>query len=90
MPGLQQHTYICIPDRYVSKRDSPCPHCGEDLLYMGTRWRAPKKGNDRAWKRIEKGDYLWDDTSRLRTKLRRHRWLTSRNPYRNLKYYTDL
>lgn len=23
-------------------------------------WSAPKKNNNRAWKRIEKGEYLWD------------------------------
>ena len=34
---------------------------------MGTRWCAPKKNNNRAWKRIERGEYMWD-----RRKVRRH------------------
>lgn len=31
------------------------------------KWSAPKKTNDRAWKRIAKGEWLWD-----RRRVRRH------------------
>lgn len=29
-------------------------------MHMGYRWRAPKKNNDKAWKMIAEGQYLWD------------------------------
>lgn len=30
------------------------------MMNMGRRWRAPKKVNNRAWHRIERGDIWWD------------------------------
>ena len=31
------------------------------MLSMGTRWRAPKKNNIKAWKKLANGQRLWDD-----------------------------
>jgi hypothetical protein len=28
---------------------------------MGSRWRPPKKNNDKAWAKIARGDIWWDD-----------------------------
>jgi hypothetical protein len=30
-----------------------CPGCGEDVVRVGSNFRIPKKGDDRAWKEIE-------------------------------------
>lgn len=40
--------------------DPPCNH-KDKILVNGNRYRVPKKNNDKAWKRIENGDMLWDD-----------------------------
>lgn len=31
------------------------------MVYMGARWRAPKKNDKKSWKRVANGDPLWDD-----------------------------
>lgn len=52
-------TNVCVQCRHVTKIGAGCP-AGHELRYMGRHWRAPKKDNDAAWKRIEAGDFLWD------------------------------
>lgn len=52
---------VCLDCRVGSK--GVRPHCLRDshkTLSFGTRITVPKKNNARAWKRIEKGEYLWD------------------------------
>ena len=51
---------LCIVDRKVWKGHGHCPQCGEPGIAMGTKWRAPKSNDEKAWKRIESGDFLWD------------------------------
>ena len=34
--------------------------CGEEMVKVWYNWSPPKKSNDRAWKRIAEGDWLWD------------------------------
>lgn len=61
---MNRHTYICVPCRYVAKSRGSgrtCPRCGAALRHMGYWWRPPKKGDDRAWRNIERGLYLWDE-----------------------------
>jgi hypothetical protein len=53
--GLTHQSSVCVVHRSVNK---PC--CDSERLVFGWRWRAPKKNNDAAWKRIEQGRYLWD------------------------------
>jgi hypothetical protein len=36
------------------------------MMNMGKHWSAPKKNNDRAWRRIARGEVLWN-----RRKVRR-------------------
>lgn len=61
------HRYVCVPCRIVS---GVAPSCGHEAALVGHRWRAPRKGDDRAWRRIAAGDWLWDETS-LRRAARR-------------------
>ena len=51
-------THVCIPCRNVVGYGL-CPECGAERKSV-SRWSAPKKNNDRAWRRIEKGEWLWD------------------------------
>lgn len=64
-------TYICPEHRYVAKsaiwdfwskaeNSFVCPTCRKKLIDMGTRWRPPKKNNDKAWKKVLAGDIWWD------------------------------
>lgn len=49
---------VCARCRIVSTVQ---PSCGHEGTHVGSRWRAPKKSDDKAWKRIENGDWWWDD-----------------------------
>ena len=60
-------TFLCIPCRRVGKDSAYCPTCGEPMLNMGSRWRPPKKNNERAWKQIEQKRYLWDEAAVAKT-----------------------
>jgi hypothetical protein len=37
-----------------------CDVCGGDLFIVPRNWSPPKRRNSRAWKRIAKGEVLWD------------------------------
>ena len=56
-------TYVCVPCRHVGKDSGYCPQCREPMRHMGTRWRPPKKRNDRAWKQLEQNRTLWDEAA---------------------------
>ena len=49
---------VCTTCRTSFKGASTCGHDG--VMYMSSKWRAPKKSDDKAWKRIEAGDIWWD------------------------------
>lgn len=53
------YTYVCVPCRWVSKQTATCPTCKGSCVSK-YKWSAPRKNNDRAWKRIENGEWLWD------------------------------
>lgn len=50
-------SYACIPCRHVAQFDplagSPrCPKCREPLTLMGRDFKAPRKGDDSAWRAV--------------------------------------
>jgi hypothetical protein len=45
-------TYVCIPCRFTSKYAGQCPGCRSTLLGM-FNFLAPRKRDDRGWKKIE-------------------------------------
>lgn len=51
-------TFVCVPCRYARKGSPVCERCGGTMIARA-RWSAPSKNNDRAWKRIERGEWLW-------------------------------
>ena len=55
MTGSRQ---VCPECRVVAPIVITCAHANK--IWVGSKWRAPKKGNDRAWKRIQQGDIQWD------------------------------
>ena len=53
--------YVCIPCRDVRPFSvESCIYCKGPVITQSWRWRAPRKTNDKAWKRIEAGDWLWE------------------------------
>lgn len=71
----QNNTFICIPCRIADKYGGVCKRCGESMRSMGSRWSAPRKTNDRAWKRIEVGDIWWDKKKIDRANAGSHRFM---------------
>lgn len=70
-------TYVCVPCRMVkSKPTEHCLQCGGPIQDCGPKWRAPRKSNDTAWKRIEAGDWLWEHSKIDNTTAVKHngRW----------------
>ena len=58
MHGSRQ---VCPECRAVGPIIITCAHANK--IWVGPKWRAPKKTNDRAWKRIAEGDILWDHSA---------------------------
>lgn len=75
---IQNSISVCVPCRFAAKQTWKCPHCGLEMAYAGRKWRAPKKNNDRAWKMIAAGDWLWDkmaiDSKAVKQKNGNERW----------------
>lgn len=57
---VSNSTYCCAGCRFVAKGMATCPQCSNPMMHMGTKWRAPKKNNDKAWARINCGDFWWE------------------------------
>lgn len=66
---------VCVPCRKTVHTDFVnCSRCGEALVQSPYRWSPPRKKDDQAWKRIAKGEWLWD-RRRVQRKARRvNRW----------------
>jgi hypothetical protein len=54
--GTRSSKYVCVKHRTV---DKPC--CDTEKVVVSYRWRAPKKRDERAWRRIEQGNWLWEN-----------------------------
>ena len=70
---------VCTPCRRVKSDGHICESCGNEMLTAPGDWAAPRKNDDKAWKEIEKGNWLWD-TSRVdrvakRKRTRTYDWL---------------
>lgn len=55
---MQGSRQVCPECRVVAPIVITCAHANK--IWVTPKWRAPKKTNDRAWKRIAEGDVLWD------------------------------
>jgi hypothetical protein len=55
--------YLCPVDRKVWKEGYSCPVCGQHGIQMGTKWRAPKQSDGKAWRRVQSGDFLWENSN---------------------------
>lgn len=45
--------YVCFKCRVCFHGARLCPHCKQEMHYVGTHFRAPKRANKRAWKILE-------------------------------------
>lgn len=62
-PDVQFMGYRTIVRKYYGSYDERIythKPCGEEMQLVSYRWCPPKKNNDRAWKRVARGDWLWD------------------------------
>ena len=85
------YTRVCVPCRNVTNFDLKddeivCRFCGGPSVVQA-RWSAPKKSDDTAWKRIAKGEWLWDRrrVRRVKTKSRRLQETTTHYDYRKVE-----
>lgn len=55
---------VCVQCRRLTRGplggEDPCALCGQPTVTMSPRWRAPKKTDDAAWEKIERGHWLWE------------------------------
>lgn len=59
---MSNSTFACLRCRIAWKAGTiVCTRCGVTGLNMGTKWRAPKANNLKAWKQIAEGVYWWDE-----------------------------
>lgn len=64
MSAVSNVTWVCVPCRSTARARGGrhvCPGCGADMVARPYRWRAPRRDNLRAWARIARGDWWWDD-----------------------------
>jgi hypothetical protein len=69
--GLHNLKHVCVACRRVHKHPFACEH-GPSVIYP-SRWRAPRKNDTKAWKRITAGDIWWDNRSKSRAAERKVR-----------------
>lgn len=64
---MQNGTYVCLNGCRLSfKGMSTCPKCRQSMFSAGTRWRAPRKSNVKAWRRIETAKYaVWNPANQI-------------------------
>jgi len=86
---------VCVPCRLVSvtgRLDSEgfshCLICDGPVIRVGPRWRAPRKHNKGAWKRVEAGELLWDHKAverPLRRRITAEQWQRDRERRQKMK-----
>lgn len=59
---MTRFRYVCAKSRTVDL----CTDISHEHLAVSARWRAPRRTNDKAWKRIEQGEILWDRVAVMR------------------------
>lgn len=58
--GSSNRNNASRPGRVATVAPWRCTVCGEPMVEVSYRWRAPRRNNDRAWRRIEQGNWLWE------------------------------
>jgi hypothetical protein len=61
------HKFVCAVCRTVDK------DCQHEKIVVSAKWRAPKKRNHKAWKRIANGELLWDSVAISNKELKARR-----------------
>lgn len=86
--------YVCVPCRVVRKDyHESCEQCRQPMTILSYKWRPPRKNNHSAWKRIEAGDWLWENpkpkASDDRVYWNGRGWKVWREPKWSLVYRKD-
>lgn len=72
-------TFACVFCRLALKSAGNCRECGAPLKNMGKHWRAPKKNNLKAWKRVASGEIWWEEIYVVKHLVRvQSRWRSGR------------
>jgi len=77
------NTFVCTDEIYSIYKDYAIHNCGGVIRPAPRHWCPPKKNNDRAWKRVANGDWLWDHRRVQRIGARwpyQHVWRAERRP----------
>lgn len=70
---------VCPPCREVSgprSAEGLCGRCNGPVLLVSSKWRAPRRTNDRAWRAVAGGNVLWDERAVRRAAIRKAVTLT--------------
>lgn len=54
--GVHRNNHVCVDCRYTCRLSGRCPFCRKETVYLGDKWRIPKKNDDKGWKEIKS---LW-------------------------------
>lgn len=86
-------TYACLNCQFAWKTTGGlCSRCGNNMVYMGKRWRAPKSSNNSAWRKMREGFEagaewrewaLWDQPRQIIPCT--SRWQLTPEDYRRMK-----
>lgn len=74
---MPSYTRVCIPCRNVKPTGDACQFCGGPLRWAPKYWRAPRKTNNTAWRRVAEGEWLWDRKAVRRAARRWYPWRPS-------------
>jgi len=50
----ETNRYVCFHCRVCFHGTSMCPHCRHGMHYVGTHFRAPRRNDLKAWRRLER------------------------------------
>ena len=50
----EMYTYVCFKCKTAKKGGNICIKCGQDMEFVGKRFKTPKKNDKKGWKIVEK------------------------------------
>lgn len=75
--GVRSVCATCRQVGVTAVDDGACARCGASVLLVSSKWRAPRRTNDRVWKAVAVGNVLWDERAVRRAAIRKAATLTA-------------
>lgn len=75
--GVRSVCPTCRQVGVTAVGDGACARCGTRVLLVSSKWRAPRRSNDRAWRAVAAGNVLWDARAVRRAAIRRTATVTA-------------